>query len=113
MRLGLNPRCLPKQARERMLGRVVADALQRELAAPPPAGEPAAVLARALRLAADACALNAAMPALDDFTALRARCAAPTLFKSFLLLQARQHAATVGIPCSVPVPSVSGAPCKL
>ena len=59
-----------------MLGRVVADALQRELAAPPPSSDPAAVLARALRLAADACALHAAMPALDDLTALRARCAA-------------------------------------
>lgn len=73
-----------KQARERMLGRMVADALQRELAAPPPSGEPAAVLARALRLAADACALNAAMPALDDFTALRARCAAPTCWEHLI-----------------------------
>ena len=71
-----------------MLGRVVADALQRELAASPPGGEPAAVLARALRLAADACALNAAMPALDDFTALRARCAAPNLVRVFLFLNA-------------------------
>ena len=61
------------QARERMLARVVADALQRELAAPPPSGDPGVVLARALRLAADACALAAAMPALDDYTALRAR----------------------------------------
>lgn len=64
------------QARERMLARVVADALQRELAAPPPSAEPAAVLSRALRLAADAAALAGAMPKLDDYTALRARCAA-------------------------------------
>lgn len=59
-----------------MLGRVVAEALQREVAGPPPAGaDPAAVLARALRLAGDAAALAAATPALDDFTALCARCA--------------------------------------